>query len=87
VNILEAADSIDAATDSIGRSYHNVKTLEEILEEFEKESGTRYAPYIAELLEQDSVCEDLEYFLGEGRQKNYDRTFGLLTGRAPIDFK
>jgi hypothetical protein len=33
------------------------------------------------------VCEDLEYFLGEGRQKNYDRTFGLLTGRAPIDFK
>jgi HD-GYP domain-containing protein (c-di-GMP phosphodiesterase class II) len=87
VNILEAADSIDAATDSIGRSYHNVKTLEEILEEFEKESGTRYAPYIADLLEQESVCEDLEYFLGEGRQKNYDRTFGLLTGRAPIEFK
>jgi HD-GYP domain-containing protein (c-di-GMP phosphodiesterase class II) len=87
VNIIETADSIDAATDSIGRSYRNAKTLEDVLREVAAASGTRYAPYIAALFESGEVREDMEYILGEGRQENYRRTFSLLTGKAPVSFK
>lgn len=55
VDILSVADSIDAATDSIGRHYKITKTLDDLIVEFEKLSGTRYAPYVIDLFKDDTV--------------------------------
>lgn len=79
-SIISVADSIDAATDSIGRSYSQGKGLSDLLVEFEEASGTRYASYVVDILKDSNVLEDIEYLLDEGRQSNYMQTYFLLTG-------
>ncbi|MBQ6441715.1 MAG: HD domain-containing protein [Lachnospiraceae bacterium] len=78
--ILAAADSIDAATDPIGRSYQKTKTLAEVCGEISDGAGTRYAPFLKPLLTNQSVQEDLAYLLEEGRQDQYQKAYYLLTG-------
>lgn len=78
--IVEIADCIDAATDSIGRSYNRGKDFRAVKEEIIAGSGSRYAPYIAKLLDDEDITEDIEYLLGEGREAAYKQTFLLLTG-------
>ncbi|MDD5935770.1 MAG: HD domain-containing protein [Clostridiales bacterium] len=78
-NIVEVADCIDAATDSIGRSYNRGKSFDEIREELMKDDGQRYAPYVIELLSSEEVIDDLKYLLMDGRENNYRNTFVLLT--------
>lgn len=80
VNIVAAADCIDAATDAIGRSYHAARSEQEIVDALLEGSGTRYAPYVAELLRDGSVREDIHYYLTEGRESNYRKTCLLLNG-------
>lgn len=77
--IIAAADSIDAATDSVGRSYQRTKTLSEICEEIGDGAGTRYAPFLKPLLAVKDVQEDLAYLLEEGRQEQYGKAYYLLT--------
>ncbi|MEE3409241.1 MAG: hypothetical protein VZQ95_07620, partial [Erysipelotrichaceae bacterium] len=50
VDIVTVADCMDAATDSIGRSYNRGKTLDEYIDEVRAGSGTRYAPWLADIL-------------------------------------
>ncbi len=76
--ILEIADCIDAATDTIGRSYSKGKTLEEVAAEIRKDSGTRYAPFADELLSSEDVLDDIRYLLTKGRQDNYKKAYLLL---------
>ncbi len=78
--ILEAADSIDAATDSVGRSYRKGKTLEQVSAEIMEGSGMRYAPAVAELLSDPEVNEDLLYLLSEGRRNHYRKVYQLFNG-------
>ena len=78
--ILAAADSIDAATDPIGRSYQKPKTLSGVCAEITKGAGTRYAPFLKALLAEEAVQEDLSYLLEEGRQDQYQKAYHLLTG-------
>ena len=78
IALLEAADCMDAATDSIGRSYKQGKTLDEYIDELREGSGTRYAPYVVELCEDPTVREELQKLLTEGRDENYRKTYHLL---------
>ena len=78
--ILAAADSIDAATDPIGRSYQKTKTLQEVCEEIKEAAGTRYTPFLKPLLSEKSVQEDLAYLCDEGRQNQYQKAYYLLSG-------
>lgn len=55
VDILSVADSIDASTDSIGRHYKKAKDLKELIEEFNEEKGSRYAPFVIDLFKDISV--------------------------------
>lgn len=71
VNILSIADSIDAATDNIGRPYGLGKTLEQLMEEFDSMKDTRYCGYICELLHIPEVKQQVEYILQETRRKIY----------------
>ncbi|MBO6214444.1 MAG: HD domain-containing protein, partial [Lachnospiraceae bacterium] len=79
-SIIAVADSIDAATDNIGRSYRPGKSLDDICSELKSESGTRYAPYVIDLLNDPSVLTDLSFLLTDGRKNHYKNTFLLLNG-------
>ncbi|MCM1261405.1 MAG: hypothetical protein NC313_01690 [Butyrivibrio sp.] len=75
VNILSIADSIDAATDNIGRPYGVGKTLEQLMEEFDAAKDTRYCGYIADLLHTPEVKEKVEYILQNTRKDIYCRIY------------
>lgn len=68
VNILSIADSLDAATDSIGRPYGLGKTLADLIDEFDAGKATRYCPYISGLLHEDELKQTLAYIIGEKRK-------------------
>ncbi|MBQ3787160.1 MAG: HD domain-containing protein [Lachnospiraceae bacterium] len=78
IDIVQCADCMDAATDSVGRSYNQGKTLANFIKEIKADSGSRYAPFLAPLFDDPMVYQDVEYLLDEQRAKNYERTYSLL---------
>ena len=78
VSLLSVADCLDAATDSIGRTYKKGKSLDEVSQELKADSGTRYAPYAVELIQDPVIKEELNRLLTEGRNDNYRNTYTLL---------
>ena len=71
-DILAIADSIDAATDYLGRPYHSEKSLDQLVNEIRQESGTRYGPDAANALSNGEVINRLLYLTTEGRKEiNY----------------
>ena len=78
VAIATCADGLDAATDTVGRSYKRGKSLETVIEELRRGSGTFYAPYVVELFDDPAVTEDVRKILTEGRENNYRNTYRVL---------
>ncbi len=79
VDLVACADCLDAATDSIGRSYKQGKTLDEFIRELEEGSGTRYAPFLLELFRDEDVYEELNFILIIGRDEKYRHTYKTLS--------
>ena len=75
IDIIACADGLDAATDRVGRSYSKGKSFEDFVEELKAGSGTRYAPYLAELFEEEAVRKDIEYLMQQGRRESYSRAY------------
>ena len=71
MDILTVADSIDAATDYLGRCYAPKKELSVIVEELKSESGTRYAPLVVQQLEKQKIYDKIKELVNEGREKLY----------------
>lgn len=78
IDIVAIADCMDAATDSVGRSYNRGKTLADYEQEVIRDAGTRYAPWGPELLADEKTKRDLEYLLIEDRRRLYRETYNLL---------
>lgn len=78
IDLIACADCLDAATDTIGRSYSQGISLEQFIAEVDQGAGTRYAPYVAELLHQEPVQEDIRNLLKEGRKQKYYSTYSVL---------
>lgn len=78
IDLVTAADCLDAATDTVGRSYNRGKTFFDYEKEIEKDAGTRYAPFLPDLLKQPMLRQDIEYLLDAGRKKMYREAFYLL---------
>ncbi len=78
IDLVQCADCLDAATDSVGRSYNKGKTLDEFMTELRDGSGTRYAPWLIDLFDHEDVYNDIIFLLDEGRMSNYRDTFTLL---------
>ena len=72
------ADCLDAATDTVGRSYQRGKQLTDFVGELKEGSGTIYAPWLPELFADKAVLDDLNYLLNNGRQKCYRNMYYLL---------
>ena len=71
IDIIKVADSIDAATDEIGKSYAPVKDLNEVYAEINEASGSEYSPVLAELINDASVKTELKQILDVERKKAY----------------
>ena len=71
VDALSVADSMDAATDNIGRCYNTAKPFRQLLEELRAQSGTRYAPYVVDLFNDEATCAAVDEELDTQRKKVY----------------
>ena len=71
VDVLTVADSLDAATDNVGRCYTAAKSVEVLLGELRAQSGTRYAPAVVHLFDDPAFCADFEQKLYAVRQSVY----------------
>jgi len=78
IDIVLAADCLDAATDTVGRSYNRGKTFSDYEKEVQEGAGTHYAPFLVDLFKVPELREDIEYLLSEGRRNLYRETFRLL---------
>jgi HD-GYP domain-containing protein (c-di-GMP phosphodiesterase class II) len=78
IDLVQCADCLDAATDTVGRSYSHGKSLDEFCAEVREGSGTRYAPWLPDLLSEPEVREDIGFLLSEGREKEYYDTYQQL---------
>ena len=63
IDLVTAADCLDAATDTVGRSYNRGKTFSDYEQEITEGSGTRYAPFLPELFKQPELRKEIEYVL------------------------
>jgi len=75
IDLIKAADSIDAATDDIGKIYSRAKSLDEVCNEIKQKSGSEYSPVIAELLNDTSVLSALKNILDTGRKEAYNTAY------------
>lgn len=75
VDALTVADSLDAATDNIGRCYTIAKPVDALLAEFRAQKGVRYAPEVVELFDDADFVANLRETLTETRQSVYLETY------------
>ena len=68
---MTVADVLDAATDDVGRCYSVAKTLAQVTQELQKDSGRRYAPDVVRLLEDPDFFAALEVQIREQRAHIY----------------
>ena len=78
IDLVLCADCLDAATDTVGRSYSRGKTFDDFCAEVREGSGTRYAPWLPGLLSEPEVREDIEFLLSKGREEEYCDTYQQL---------
>lgn len=71
VDALSVADSLDAATDNIGRCYNLAKPFRTLLEELRAQSGTRYALNVVALFEDERFCRQLAENTDAKRKRVY----------------
>ena len=77
VDALSVADSLDAATDNIGRCYQMAKPFRTLVGELKAQSGTRYAPKVVALFDDKDFCAELAQRLDEKRKEVYLRAYHI----------
>ncbi len=70
-DIASISDSIEAATDNIGRCYSAAKSFDTIVRELREGSGTRYAPHVVALFDDEAFYRQLESELHSERRSTY----------------
>ena len=76
-DILAVADSIDAATDFFGRPYNLGKNIDELIKEFQSQSGTKYGKEVVDILSVPFVRDKLQYWITEGRKDIFYRIYAF----------
>ncbi len=86
VSLVTAADSMDAATDDIGRSYAAAKEFSTLIQELRAGSGTRYCPEVAALFDSSEFSAELERILIRNRQEIYYSVYHSDNGQDVTKF-
>lgn len=76
VDIVSVSDSLEAATDDIGRCYSAAKTFPQIIDELRREAGTRYSPDVVALFDNDEFSAEMAALLQEERHRAYLSIYG-----------
>ena len=72
IDLISIADSIDAATDILGRNYTSGKDFNTLLKELVENKGTRYNPEIVDfIVNNKKLKEELENLTGKNRASVY----------------
>lgn len=71
VDLVTVADSMDAATDNVGRSYAASKEFPVLLQELRDGSGVRYCPEVVALFDSGAFSDELERTLRQNRREIY----------------
>ena len=72
IDLISIADSIDAATDILGRNYASGKNFDDVFRELEEGAGTRYNPDIVDIISENrELYDDLYDLTGKGRFEIY----------------
>lgn len=58
IDLISICDSLDAATDSLGRSYEKTKSFSEVLDEFIAGSGTRYSDVLVQMISENADLQN-----------------------------
>lgn len=67
-DLISICDSIDAATDHLGRNYANAKNLSQVLEELKEGAGKRYnAEIVAMILQNEDLQKAINHLILEER--------------------
>ncbi|WP_035765483.1 HD-GYP domain-containing protein [Butyrivibrio sp. NC2002] len=83
IDIISIADSIEAGTDTLTRSYTQGKDFAKLLKELKQDAGTRYNPMIVEVIENNpDLIEKLSDLTGQGR---YDICYKAMQDILSID--
>lgn len=83
IDLISIADSIEAGTDTLTRSYTKGKDFKKLLKELQSEAGTRYNPDIVKVIEKNSrLIEELENLTGQGRYDLYYKAIQEILGNA-----
>ena len=78
IALVRGADCLDAATDQVGRSYKEGKTLHQVVEEFRAGRGSSYADFMVDLFQDEDFCDEIQSLLFTKRDVHYRETFRLL---------
>ena len=70
-DLITVADSMDAATDVVGRGYSAGISFEQLVKEYREGYNTRYAGYVVDLLDDPGLVHSLREILDTGRQELY----------------
>lgn len=82
IDLITIADSMDAATDMLGRNYAKGKNFATLVGELKDGAGTKYNPKIVEFIEKnEDLYYDLEYLTQYGRQDVYYRAYKEIITR------
>lgn len=72
IDIITICDSLDAATDHLGRNYTTAKEFDTVMGELRAGSGSRYSDVLVDLLNEDQNLQGrLKSFLKDGRRDVY----------------
>ena len=78
IDLITICDTLDAATDNLGRNYACTKQFKEVLEELNSEKGSRYSDSIVDLiLNDDELQIQLEELLNS-REESYRQVFEII---------
>ena len=73
--IISIADSLDAGTDNVGRSYAQAKSFDTLVDEIRQGRGSRYDERVAALFDDESFCAQLRDSLHKERESVYCDTY------------
>lgn len=88
IDIITICDSLDAATDHLGRNYATAKTFDTVLEELKAGRQTRYSGDLVDLLDGDKdLCAQVRSILEEGRRDVYYDVHKMILSELSVPLK
>lgn len=88
IDIITICDSLDAATDTLGRNYAEPKDFETVLRELDVAGNTRYSRTLVDLIQSNgSLRDQLVRLLAHGRSETYYEVHDMIqnhdSGKTP----